>query len=122
MATLLLRAPPLSSFRLALPFTLGLGLTIPLYQFRQQRAPLRLDSATAFGSYPQSRDASVPITKSGGGLNPAAMKQISLGSIAGLAEGVLVSMFSRTLTLLFGVGIVVVQVRRAQGKQWDRHS
>ena len=43
------------------------------------------------------------------------MKQISLGSILGLGAGVLLSAFSRSLTLLLGLGIVVWQYAARKG-------
>jgi len=61
-------------------------------------------------AYTHSRDAKVPITKDGRSLNPAAIKQISFGSLVGLGLGVLVSAFSRMLVLVVGVGVVVAQV------------
>lgn len=71
-------------------------------------------STTSSSPYTHSRDARTPLTKEDSkSINPAAVKQISLGSILGLGAGVLVSTFSRTLTLLLGVGIVVVQVCQA---------
>jgi len=38
------------------------------------------------------------------------MKQLSSGSVTGFVSGILLSVFSRTLVLLLGVGVVVVQV------------
>ncbi|KAF2756161.1 hypothetical protein EJ05DRAFT_478185 [Pseudovirgaria hyperparasitica] len=43
------------------------------------------------------------------------IKQISTGSILGLLGGVVISMFSKTLTLLIGVGIVLVQFLESRG-------
>ncbi|KAI0389858.1 hypothetical protein F5Y17DRAFT_97618 [Xylariaceae sp. FL0594] len=43
------------------------------------------------------------------------MKQLSSGSMAGFVTGVLISVFSRTLVLLLGVGVVVVQVAARYG-------
>jgi hypothetical protein len=51
----------------------------------------------------------VPVV-SDGKLNPAAVKQISFGAIMGLGCGVLLSMLSRMLVLVLGIGIVVWQV------------
>ncbi|ETN40577.1 uncharacterized protein HMPREF1541_04854 [Cyphellophora europaea CBS 101466] len=56
----------------------------------------------------------VPVFKDGS-LNPAAVKQISLGGMLGLGAGVLLSMFSRMLVLVLGVGIVVWQYAARKG-------
>jgi len=57
-----------------------------------------------------SHDAKVPIIKESGALNPRALRQISLGSILGVLGGLGVSVFSKPLALLIGLGIVCVQV------------
>lgn len=101
--------PRLSPSLLILGLTpLALGLTITQYPHRH--ALLLSDYSPAASS-----SSNVPIfntssSNSTSTLNPAAIKQISLGSILGLCTGVAVSVFSRTLTLLLGVGVVVVQV------------
>lgn len=72
------------------------------------------DSSPDFSTsaFSHGRDAKVPLSKDGGRtLNPAAIRQISFGSIVGLGLGVLVSAFSKMLVLVLGVGIVVSQVR-----------
>lgn len=56
----------------------------------------------------------MPVFKDGS-LNPAAVKQISLGGMLGLGAGVLLSMFSRMLVLVLGVGIVVWQYAARKG-------
>ena len=96
------------------PLLIAFGLSIPLFS---PRPVTTLDaspaSSASFSSspYTHSRDARTPLTKDGRTLNPAAVKQISLGSILGLGAGLLLSAFSRSLTLLLGLGIVVWQVR-----------
>ena len=110
---LLLRpTPPSTLFSRARPIAIALGFSIP---FWSQGSATRFDASPAFssslsGSYSHSRDAKTPLTADGNRLNPAAVKQISLGSILGLGAGVLLSAFSRSLTLLLGLGIVVWQV------------
>lgn len=44
-------------------------------------------------------------------LDPDLMRQLSGGSVTGFLSGLLVSVFSRTLVLLLGVSVVIVQVR-----------
>lgn len=95
------------------PVLIAFGLSLPLFS---PRPAITLDSspasAASFSSapYTHSRDARTPLTKDGRTLNPAAVKQISLGSILGLGAGVLLSAFSKSLTLMLGLGIVVWQV------------
>ncbi|KAK5631878.1 hypothetical protein RRF57_007592 [Xylaria bambusicola] len=50
-----------------------------------------------------------------GVLDPELMKQLSGGSVTGFLSGVLVSVFSRTLVLLLGIGVVIVQVAARYG-------
>ncbi|KAI5928788.1 hypothetical protein F4810DRAFT_24725 [Camillea tinctor] len=50
-----------------------------------------------------------------GTLSPGMMRQLSGGSIAGLLTGVLVTAFSRTLVLILGISIVVVQIASRYG-------
>jgi hypothetical protein len=109
---LLLRpTPPTSLLSRSRPLLLAFGFSIP---FITPSSPLRYDSSPNSTSpspaYTHSRDAQIPLTQDGKTLNPAAVKQISLGSILGLGAGVLLSAFSRSLTLILGLGIVVWQV------------
>jgi len=85
------------------------GLTSGLVLLHQQ-PPLRLD---AIANAPISRR---PFSdKPGPGqrkdrLDPEVIKQLSGGSLAGFLTGLLVSVFSKTLVLLIGIGIVSIQV------------
>lgn len=95
----------------AAPFVVGRPLT------RLDTSPLPSPSspssdAASFSTtpYTHSRDAKTPLTKDGKKLNPAAVKQISLGAILGLGAGVVLSAFSTSLTLLIGLSIVIWQV------------
>ncbi len=100
------------------PVAIAFGLSLGATPFLHPRTTARLDSspsspqAAEFSStpYTHSRDARTPLTKDGRTLNPAAVKQISLGAILGLGAGVLLSAFSRMLTLIIGLGIVIWQV------------
>ncbi|EXJ72472.1 uncharacterized protein A1O5_04976 [Cladophialophora psammophila CBS 110553] len=107
------------------PVLIAFGLTASL-PFIQPSSIIRLDSspyspppagAAEFSSTPssQSRDPKVPLTKDGKTINPAAVKQISLGSILGLAAGLVVSAFSTSLTFLIGLGIVIWQLAARKG-------
>ncbi|KAE9374890.1 hypothetical protein N431DRAFT_336514 [Stipitochalara longipes BDJ] len=97
---------------------LGLGLSIATYHALHQR-PLRLDSGLVSGSGVFSadsygRNARTPVVK-GGNLNPAAVRQISSGSIIGLCAGLVVSTFSRSLALILGLLVVGVQWASSYG-------
>jgi len=108
MASLFLR--PL--FR---PQTIGLGLGLSLASFHMiQQRPIRLDASPVLSGDSYRRNARTPVVR-GGGLNPAAVRQISSGSIIGLCAGVLVSTFSKTLAILIGLGVVAVQVLSSYG-------
>ncbi|KAI8635025.1 hypothetical protein F5Y19DRAFT_411277 [Xylariaceae sp. FL1651] len=43
------------------------------------------------------------------------MKQLSAGSVTGFLSGLLVSVFSRTLVLLLGVSVVIIQIAARYG-------
>ena len=103
------RPRPSPFFLRTRPLLLAFGISIPLLQ---PRPVTRLDTSPNFSSsgYTHSRDAKTPLTRDGNTLNPAAVKQISLGSILGLGCGLVLSAFSTSLTLLLGLGIVVWQV------------
>jgi len=58
-----------------------------------------------------SNEAQTPIIQTSGAPNPRAIRQISLGSILGLMAGLGVSVFSKPLALLIGLGVVCIQVR-----------
>ena len=105
-----IRPAPSFFSRAQRPLLVAFGLSLP---FLQPRPVTYCDVSPAadFSSsgYSHSKDAKTPLAREGR-LNPAAIKQISLGSILGLGAGVLLSAFSRSLTLLVGLGIVVWQV------------
>ncbi|KAK1781671.1 hypothetical protein QBC45DRAFT_404466 [Copromyces sp. CBS 386.78] len=96
--------------RNVVPVTLGLTTTFALAS-RQQ--PLKLD---AFSSSQQSRSLhSQNNNDEKEWLNPETVKQLSSGSLGGFATGLLISVFSKTLVLLAGVGMVIVQVASRYG-------
>lgn len=74
--------------------------------------PLRSDAGPANPSpaYSYTRDAQTPVLTSTSSssssqrrINPAAFRQVSLGSILGLCSGLAVSVFSRPLAVLIGL-------------------
>lgn len=111
------------------PVLVAFGLTTASYPFlgpsssiiRYDTSPAATADFTtsASPSYSHSRDAKTPLTKTNPDgsktLNPAAIKQISLGSILGLGAGLVLSAFSTSLTLLIGLGIVAWQVAARKG-------
>ncbi|KIW76148.1 hypothetical protein Z517_10893 [Fonsecaea pedrosoi CBS 271.37] len=115
---------PLARPALKRPVLVAFGLTASL-PFIQSSSIIRLDSspyspppagtAEFSSTSSNSRGPKVPLTKDGKTINPAAVKQISLGSILGLAAGLVVSAFSTSLTLLIGLGIVVWQLAARRG-------
>ena len=100
---------------LCLGFSTALVLARPLIQPRlaycDSPSPIaRPSSPISESLHSYSHDAKVPVFLDGWRPNPAAYRQISAGSILGLAGGVAVSMFSRTLAIVFGLAILGVQV------------
>lgn len=57
-----------------------------------------------------AREAQTTIIKTSGAPNPRALRQVSMGSILGVLAGLGVSVFSKPLAILIGLGIVCVQV------------
>jgi hypothetical protein len=56
-------------------------------------------------------EAQTPVIKTSGAPNPRAIRQVSMGSVLGVVAGLGVSVFSKPLAILIGLGIVCVQVR-----------
>lgn len=105
--------------------TAALGLSGATFAFlsHQRRNPLRLDSAvpstsqdfSSSASNPKNwsfnqyqRDAKTPVVNKRGGLNAKAVRQITTGSVLGLVAGLALSLFSKPLTLLLGLGFLGV--------------
>ncbi|KIW16687.1 hypothetical protein PV08_03875 [Exophiala spinifera] len=108
---------------LSRPVLVAFGVSLGAAPFLHPSNTARLDTspyspqAAEFSStpYTHSRDARTPLTKDGRTLNPAAVKQISLGAILGLGAGVVLSAFSSMLTLIVGLGIVLWQYAARKG-------
>lgn len=110
--SLLSRPAPSKFLPRARPLLIAFGFSLPFLTPWGRSAITKYDNSTSPApSYTHSGDANTPLTTDGRTLNPAAVKQISLGSILGLGAGLLLSAFSRSLTLLLGLGIVAWQVR-----------
>jgi len=109
MATFLLpalRRPLLTTLTVGLGGFAFIGVQSMTTQIRR---PLLCDS---YASY--SRDTKVPVVKQGR-VNPAAFRQISTGSILGLAGGLAVSTFSKSLAFLIGLFVLAVQTAAYKG-------
>ncbi|KAI1497511.1 hypothetical protein F5X99DRAFT_412995 [Biscogniauxia marginata] len=109
----------------------GFGGGLVLGHARTRSRPLRMDaratprpttttttttttSATTSGAE-RSREGEGEGELGGGVLNAELMRQLSGGSVTGFVSGLLVSVFSRTLVLLLGFSIVIVQVASRYG-------
>lgn len=55
-------------------------------------------------------EARTPVITQSGAVNPRAIRQISMGSILGVIGGLGISIFSKPLAVLIGLGIFVLQV------------
>ncbi|KAI1106330.1 hypothetical protein F4804DRAFT_53445 [Jackrogersella minutella] len=84
----------------------GLSLGTSMTTFRHPR--LRLDARET----PRPMTNSPPAKER---LDPELLKQLSGGSVTGFVSGVIISIFSRTLVLLLGLSVVVVQVASKYG-------
>lgn len=127
-----IRRPLLTTSPLSL--CLGLSTAVLLSQRLIHTRPVYCDSPSPIARWSSSvsenahtytHNAQVPIFLDGWRLNPAAYRQISAGSILGLVGGVAVSMFSRTLAIVFGLTILGVQVSRQETSNqanWQPHA
>ncbi|KAI0382661.1 hypothetical protein F5Y04DRAFT_41410 [Hypomontagnella monticulosa] len=79
----------------------GLSLGTSMATFRQPR--LRLDARDT----PRPMSSRPPVKEK---LDPELLKQLSSGSVTGFVSGVIISIFSRTLVLLLGLSVVILQV------------
>ncbi|KAK7934988.1 hypothetical protein PG985_000483 [Apiospora marii] len=100
---------------------LGTGLSFSLgtaVALQERRRPLRMDALSTprpFTSQKPAETNPVAATKSQGGLDPDMLRQLSGGSVSGFLAGLLVSVFSKTLVLLLGISVVIVQVAARYG-------
>ncbi|KAI4868925.1 hypothetical protein F4820DRAFT_444568 [Hypoxylon rubiginosum] len=85
----------------------GLSLGTSMATFRQPK--LRLDTIET----PRPMSSRPPVKKQK--LDPELLKQLSSGSVTGFLSGLVISIFSRTLVLLLGVSVVVIQVAARYG-------
>ena len=100
---------------LATPLILSTPLLV--HNFRHAQA-IRCDSADPLAKLGDlrntyARDAQTPVITQSGAPNPKAVRQISMGSILGVIGGLGISVFSKPLAILLGLGIVALQVSYA---------
>ncbi|KAF9733913.1 hypothetical protein PMIN03_009818 [Paraphaeosphaeria minitans] len=60
-------------------------------------------------------EAQTPVIKTSGAPNPRALRQVSMGSILGVLAGLGVSVFSKPLAILIGLGVICVQLLESRG-------
>ncbi|KAI4229878.1 MAG: hypothetical protein L6R36_000524 [Xanthoria steineri] len=109
---------------LTLPLGLGLGLgltatTLHLH-LQQRRRPLLCEPAASSSPLDAITQQYLPQTRKHGHNNKSTttaniIRQLSLGSVLGVAAGAAVSTFSRVLAVLLGLGVVVVQYAVSYG-------
>lgn len=104
---------------LATPMILSTPLLVR--SFRNAQA-IRCDSADPLAKLGDlrntyARDAQTPVITQSGAPNPKAIRQVSMGSILGVIGGLGISVFSKPLAILLGLGIVVLQVGSAIRKR-----
>ncbi|KAK6849001.1 hypothetical protein PG995_012834 [Apiospora arundinis] len=99
---------------------LGTGLSFSLgtaVALQEHRRPLRMDALSVPRPFTSQSSEKSPAaaTKAKGGLDPDMLRQLSGGSVSGFLAGLLVSVFSKTLVLLLGIFVVIVQVAARYG-------
>ena len=97
---------------LATPLILSTPLLV--HNFRHAQT-IRCDSADPLAKLGDlrntyARDAQTPVITQSGAPNPKAVRQISMGSILGVLGGLGISVFSKPLAVLIGLGVLLVQV------------
>ena len=98
---------------LSTPLILSTPLLAYQYRHRQQircDGPDPLTKITNDLTKNYTSDAQTPIITQSGAANPRAIRQISMGSILGVIGGLGISVFSKPLAILIGLGIFVLQV------------
>jgi hypothetical protein len=118
----------LPGLRRGLMVSTPLILSTPLLLQYRHAQRIRCDAADPIskikndlmGNY--ASEARTPVITESGAANPQAIRQVSMGSILGVLGGLGISVFSKPLAILIGLGIVVLQVRFATVKRNGRKS
>lgn len=108
----------LPGLRRGLMLSTPLILSTPLlaYQFRNAQR-IRCDGPDLIAKMKNdltsnyTTEARTPVVTQSGAMNPKAIRQISMGSILGVIGGLGISVFSKPLAILIGLGIFALQVR-----------
>ena len=107
----------LPGLRRGMMLSAPLILSTPLlaYQLRNSRpiycdGPDPLTKITNDLTSNYTSEAKTPIVTQSGTINPRAIRQVSMGSILGVIGGLGISVFSKPLAILIGLGIFVLQV------------
>jgi hypothetical protein len=109
----------LPGLRRGLMLSTPLILSTPLLMqhYRTTFAPIQCDGPNPLSKITNdltrnyASDAKTPIITESGSANPRAIRQVSMGSILGVFCGLGISVFSKPLAILIGLGIFVLQVR-----------
>jgi hypothetical protein len=107
----------LPGLRRGLMLSTPLILSTPLlaYQFRNAHR-IRCDGPDPITKIKNdltnnyAAEARTPVVTQSGAMNPQAVRQISMGSILGVIGGLGISVFSKPLAILIGLGIFALQV------------
>lgn len=107
----------LPGLRRGLVLSTPLILSTPLlaYQFRNMQrircdGPDPITKITSDLKNNYTKEARNPVITQSGAVNPRAIRQISMGSILGVIGGLGISVFSKPLAILIGLGIFALQV------------
>jgi hypothetical protein len=100
---------------LSTPLVLSAPLLVHQYRYRQPilcDGPDPLTKITGDLTRNYASEAKTPIITESGAANPRAIRQVSMGSILGVFCGLGISVFSKPLAILIGLGIFVLQVSK----------
>ncbi|CAO2649532.1 Nn.00g069170.m01.CDS01 [Neocucurbitaria sp. VM-36] len=103
---------------LSTPIILSTPLLVHQFRHRQQircDGPDPLTKITNDLTRNYASEAQTPIITQSGAANPRAVRQISMGSILGVIGGLGISVFSKPLAVLIGLGIFVLQFVESRG-------
>ncbi|KAH3976642.1 hypothetical protein HBI62_198160 [Parastagonospora nodorum] len=111
----------LPGLRRGLMVSTPLILSTPLLLQYRHSQRIRCDAADPIskikndlmGNY--ASEARTPVITESGAANPQAIRQVSMGSILGVLGGLGISVFSKPLAILIGLGIVVLQAIESRG-------
>ncbi|RYO26974.1 hypothetical protein AA0111_g7839 [Alternaria arborescens] len=112
----------LPGLRRGLMLSTPLILSTPLlaYQFRNAQV-IRCDGPDPITKITNDlksnyvTEARTPVITQSGAMNPKAVRQISMGSILGVIGGLGISVFSKPLAVLIGLGIFALQFIESRG-------